>query len=165
MVLAWGRLERQKGFDRLLAAWPLVRERVTDARLLIAGDGAERSALEAMVTTGASLLGSLPRPDLAVRLRDAQLAAVPSRVEAFGMSALEALAGGRPVLHSGLPALQELVGSNGWSVPHDDPSTLARAMVDALEAQPCQVSAEEAAHFDWAKVLDRYRALYTVAAR
>jgi glycogen(starch) synthase len=164
IVLAWGRLERQKGFDRLLAAWPRVRCQLPHARLLIAGDGNERRALEGALSPGASLLGQLDRPALARHLVHAQLAAVPSRVEAFGMSALEALAGGRPVLHSGVPALGELVGENGWSVPHDDPAALADGIVAALTAAPRTVRPAVVAQYDWPAVVSRYRALYRSAS-
>jgi glycogen(starch) synthase len=160
LVLAWGRLEVQKGFDRLLAAWPFVTREVPDARLLVAGEGAERGALEGMLTPGVTLLGPLDRQELARHLVDAQIAAVPSRVEAFGMSALEALAAGRPVIHSGLPALRDLVGAHGWSADHDDPWRLGRSIAQALCEAPRTVPGSAVEQFDWMAVLRSYRALY-----
>jgi glycogen(starch) synthase len=163
-VLAWGRLEQQKGFDRLLAAWPSVRRRLPHAELRIAGEGGERAALEALLSPGVLLLGRLDRPGLVRELAGAQLAAVPSRVEAFGMSALEALAGGRPVLHAGLPALSEVVGPHGWVAGHDDPEVLAEAVVAALSAPPRAVPPEAVGGYHWPVVVGQYRRLYLEAA-
>lgn len=159
-VLAWGRLEQQKGFDRLLEAWPAVRRRLPHAELRIAGEGGERTALEALLSPGVLLLGRLDRAGLVRELADAQLAAVPSRVEAFGMSALEALAAGRAVLHAGLPPLAEVVGPHGWVAPHDDPEALAQAVVDALSAPPRTVPSDAAERYDWPAVVAQYRRLY-----
>lgn len=161
-VLAWGRLERQKGFDRLLAAWPSVRHRLPQAELHVAGEGGERAALEALLSPGVRLLGRLDRPELVRALAAAQLAAVPSRVEAFGMSALEALAGRRAVLHAELPALSEVVGMHGWVAPHDDPETLADAVVAALSAPPRVVPDDAVERYDWSTVVEKYRRLYTI---
>lgn len=162
-VLAWGRLEPQKGFDRLLAAWPLVRRQLPHAELRIAGEGAQRPALEKTASAGVQLLGRLGEAELVQELGSAQIAAVPSRVEAFGMSALEALAGGRPVLHSGVPALSDVVGDHGWVAPHDDPAALAGALVAALREEPRAVPPEAVQRFDWADVVEAYRGMYVAA--
>lgn len=163
-VLAWGRLERQKGFDRLLAAWPSVRRRLPHAELRIAGEGGDRAALEALLSPGVLLLGRLDRSGLVRELAGAQLAAVPSRVEAFGMSALEALAAARPVLHAGLPALSEVVGPHGWAAAHDDPEVLADAVVAALSPPPRIVPPDAVEKYHWPVVVEQYRRLYLEAA-
>lgn len=163
-VLAWGRLEPQKGFDRLLAAWPLVRRELPHAELRLAGEGGQRRALEALASPGVHLLGRLDRSGLLEELADTQIAAVPSRVEAFGMSALEALASGRPVLHAGLPALSELVGPYGWEAPHDDPQSLAKVFVSALSAPPVAVPQQAVESYQWSGVVQAYRSLYRGAA-
>lgn len=164
-VLAWGRLEPQKGFDRLIAVWPLVRAQVPDAELRIAGDGGERERLAAAGGDGVVLLGRMDRAGLLRELGDAQLAAVPSRLEAFGMSALEALAAGRQVLHSGVPALTDVVGGHGWAVPHDDPSRLTAGVVQALRSPPREVPVSAVGAYDWTAVTDSYRALYREVVR
>lgn len=163
LVLAWGRLERQKGFDRLLAAWPAVRRQLPHAELRIAGEGGERAALERMLSPGARLLGRLDQQDLVRELAHAQLAAVPSRVEAFGMSALEALAAGRAVLHEGLPALSEVVGPHGWQAAHEGPEALASALAAALSEPPRHVPHLAVARYTWPVMVQQFRDLYAVA--
>lgn len=164
-VFAWGRLEPQKGFDRLLRAWPMVRRQLPEAELRIAGDGGQMDSLIALVTPGVQLLGRLDEGELVRELGSAQLAAVPSRVEAFGLSALEALAGGRRVVHSGLPALSSIVGPYGWVAPHDDPAALAYCIVEALTSEPRPVPPEAVQRFEWPGVLATYRDLYRSSAR
>lgn len=159
-VLAWGRLEPQKGFDRLVAAWPHVRRRVPEAELCLAGEGSQLSGLRALRHPGVSFVGRLDRSALVAELESAQFAAVPSRREAFGMSALESLAAGRRVLHSGVPALCDLVGSHGWTAPHDDPQALAGAIVRALAEPPVRVPADAVQQYEWPEVVLQYRRLY-----
>lgn len=79
------------------------------------------------------------------------------------MSALEALAGGRAVLHAGLPPLSEVVGPHGWVAPHEDPELLAKAVVEALSAPPRPVPPAAVERYDWPAVVDQYRGLYATS--
>ena len=160
LVMAWGRLEWQKGFDRLVAAWPHVRAQVPDAELRVAGEGSQAGSLHAKADAGVHLIGRLDHHQLVQQLRGARFAAVPSRVEAFGMSALEALAAGRLVLHAGLPAVCDVVDQYGRTADHDDPRLLAQALVDALLTAPVTVPPSAVARFSWNAVTSAYRDLY-----
>lgn len=162
-VMAWGRLEPQKGFDRLMAAWPLVREQVPDAVLRIAGEGGQAEELSRLVSPGVRMMGRLSAAEIVHALQEVQFAAVPSRVEAFGMSALEALAAGRRVLHSGLPALAGLVGEHGWAADHDDARLLADRVVSALREAPVTVPGTATAAYAWRNVARQYLDVYALA--
>ena len=159
-VLAWGRLEQQKGFDRLVDCWPTVRAMLPEAQLLVVGDGSQSTALAARVGPGVQLLGGLTQTQIAHQARTAQVAAVPSRIEAFGMSAWEALAAGRMVLHAGIPVVRRIVGKYGWVTPHDDPVALGRAVVDILRSPALTVPRSAVAEYDRAAVAQAYRTLY-----
>ncbi len=159
-VFAWGRLEPQKGFDRLVEVWPRVRLKFPGAELRVAGEGEQLSKLESNMSPGVILVGRLDQPGLMKELSTTQFAAVPSRLEAFGMSALEALAAGRRVLHSGLPALSDLVGQHGWVANHEDPDALADGIVAALRAAPGAVPHDWVDRFEWGGVVEKYRTLY-----
>lgn len=94
-VLGVGRLSREKGFDRLLSAFPALCERRPGSQLWILGDGAERPAL----VRQAEQLGIASRVHLpGVQdnpyrwMRHADLMVVPSRHEGMPNSALEAIA-------------------------------------------------------------------------
>jgi glycosyltransferase involved in cell wall biosynthesis len=136
VVLAVGRLDPQKGFDVLLAAWPEVRAAHPTARLHLVGQGPARDALEAQARglAGVELLGR--RDDVPGRLRGATVVALPSRAEGLSNVLLEALAAGAPVVASRIPSVVEVTGDGpdaaALLVPPDAPSTLAAALVRAL---------------------------------
>ena len=96
LVLALGRLTPVKGFDLLIRA--LVG---LDARLLIIGDGPERSALERL-SVELGLAGQVtflgPRPDSLVLLQAADLCVVPSLHESTPQVMMDALFAGCPVI-------------------------------------------------------------------
>ncbi|MBM4391815.1 MAG: glycosyltransferase family 4 protein [Deltaproteobacteria bacterium] len=111
-VLAVGRRVPQKGFDVLAAAAPGLRVRV-------AGDGAYHAP-------GLEWLGR--RDDVPALLAEADVLAVPSRWEGFGLAALEGMAAGVPVVASDVDGLAEVVGDAGVLVPPGNPRALREAL-------------------------------------
>ncbi|MFI7071909.1 glycosyltransferase family 4 protein [Micromonospora sediminicola] len=95
-----GRLEREKGADLL----PDVATALPDVEFLVAGAGTTRLAARPNL----HLIG---RVDAADFLRRVHCLLVPSRVEAFGRSALEAMSLGVPVVHSGVGGLAEVTAA------------------------------------------------------
>ena len=130
-----GRLAAEKGLDVLLGAWPSVRAGFPGARLTLVGEGPERLALEALasqlgLTDCVALPGSSADPtDL---LRAADLFVLPSREEGMSVALLEAMALGVPLVATAIPGNRRLVQDfqHGRLVPPDDPSALARAVLD-----------------------------------
>jgi glycosyltransferase involved in cell wall biosynthesis len=122
-----GRLVPIKGVDVLLRA----AAALPGVRLEIAGDGPERARLEAM-SVDATFLGWRPTIDDALGRWD--IFALPSREEAFGIAALEAMAAGLPVVASRVGGLPELVrsGLTGLLVRPDDPAALAGALAELV---------------------------------
>jgi glycosyltransferase involved in cell wall biosynthesis len=131
-----GRLVAQKGADILLKAFAIVERRHPTARLVLAGDGPQRAALErqahALGLRRALFLGW--RADAASILADIDLLAMPSRWEGFGLVALEAMAAGKPVVAARVSALPEIVlpEQTGLLVKPGDPEELARAILSLL---------------------------------
>jgi len=139
VILAAGRLARQKGIDLLLRAVARLREQVPGLRLAVAGDGPEAPRLERLacelgVERRVRWLGA--RPEIAGLLSAADLVAVPSRSEGLPYVVLEALALGRPVVAAAVGGIPELVrdGEEGWLVPPGDAEALAAALAAALSA-------------------------------
>jgi glycosyltransferase involved in cell wall biosynthesis len=139
-LLVVGRLRIRKGVDVLLAALPELRRRHPALRLLIAGDGEHRPALErAAVALGLSgavtFLGRASAAQVRSLLRGAVALVVPSIYEGMPLVVLEAMEEGVPVVASRVSGIPEVVadGSTGWTVPPEDPASLAAALAAVLD--------------------------------
>jgi len=134
LILAMGRLHRNKAFDILLEAVA----RVPDVYLWIAGEGPERGNLEALaeklaVKPRVRFLGW--RDDIEDLLATCDLFVCPSRLEPLGNVVIEAWAQGVPVVAAdsyGPGTLIEHMES-GVLVPIDDATTLRRAIRNVIE--------------------------------
>jgi len=118
-----GRLSPEKAPEVLLRA-----VRGTRLRLLVAGEGPLRAALESEAEPAqVRFLGFLP--DVAPVLAAADVLALPSRTEGLPMAALEAMAAGLPVVASAVGSLPEVLADGaGILVPPGDVSALRLAL-------------------------------------
>jgi glycosyltransferase involved in cell wall biosynthesis len=142
-LLAAGRLERKKGFDRfILACAELARENPA-IRGVIAGDGPERERLEKLIAETSApveIRGWMRHDALMDLLSRAEAVVVPSIMDPAGDRdgipnvVLEAMAIGVPVIASDAGSLAEVVinGETGWLVPSGDAAALATAAREAL---------------------------------
>jgi glycosyltransferase involved in cell wall biosynthesis len=128
-----GRLAPQKGQRHLIAAMPLLLERVPRAHAVIAGSGDLEDylrdlALEVGVADRVHVLG--PRRDVPALMHAIDVFAMPSIWEGFGLVLLEAMAAGRPIVASRVATIPEVVvdGETGLLVPPGDPVVLAEAL-------------------------------------
>jgi glycosyltransferase involved in cell wall biosynthesis len=129
-ILFVGRLDRQKGYDILEAALNGLQNNVT-ARVAGAAVVAAPCVPE---TKSVEFLGWLSPPDIEAHLRCADVLVMPSRWEGFGLTALEAMRAGKPVIASAVGGLPELIadGVTGRLVPPDNVPALRHAlMVDS----------------------------------
>lgn len=110
-VIFVGRLTKEKGIDRLLAAWP--KAQLDGLELRVIGDAADGYSADG-ADEGIQLLGRLkPESVKATMLRSRALIVPSVWYEGQPMVILEALAAGLPVLHTDLGALGETSGSGG----------------------------------------------------
>jgi glycosyltransferase involved in cell wall biosynthesis len=137
LVLSVGRLSHEKGHRILIRAWPLVLKQIPRARLLIAGSGPERSALNDLIeglrlAPSVKLLG-LVEP-VGLLLQGADVFVMPSLDEGMGSAALEAMWMGLPVVASRTGGLVETVieGRTGALVPPNDAVALGETIVSLL---------------------------------
>jgi glycosyltransferase involved in cell wall biosynthesis len=131
LVVCVGRLSRQKGQDVLLEAWPAVRARVPDAKLVLVGGGPDAEAIRLGAGPGIELVGE--RTDVPDWLAAADVVAQPSRWEGMSIALLEAAARGRSVVVTDVPGVRESLGDvNGAIVPVEAPAPLANAVADRL---------------------------------
>lgn len=141
-VLAVGRFVAQKGFDRLLAAWPQVVAAVPDATLRIVGDGPLRPTLAALAAEHASVRLVPPTVAIEAEYRAASLFVLPSRYEGMPLALLEAQALGLPAVAYDCPTgpSDVLVPETGTLVPEGDVEALATALCELL-ADPARRTA------------------------
>jgi glycosyltransferase involved in cell wall biosynthesis len=136
-----GRLVREKGVDVLLHAFSDVVKQLPAARLILVGDGPERSALGQQVRSlglaeRVEMTGQQSPEETQRRLAGAWVQTVPSRwLEPFGMVAAEAMMRGAAVVASDAGGLPEIVqdGRTGLLVPPGDAGSLAAALVRLLQ--------------------------------
>jgi glycosyltransferase involved in cell wall biosynthesis len=132
-----GRLSREKGVLDLLEAWRLLRP--TNALLVVAGPDMTGHAWDAgaparAFVNGHGLGDSVrfvgPLSDVAPMIRASDLVVQPSHFEALGLSAIEALACGVPLVASAVGGLLDFVvdGENGRLCPPQDPPALAACL-------------------------------------
>ena len=135
LIVGVGRLDRQKGFDLLIAA---VARLTPKPALALVGEGPERTRLEAQARKLGVALHLPGRLDSAAEaLADATLVALPSRWEGMPNVALEAMGLGRPVVGTRVGGIPELLeGGAGILVPPEDPAALAEALDDLLANPP-----------------------------
>ncbi|HEV8191586.1 MAG TPA: glycosyltransferase, partial [Ktedonobacterales bacterium] len=135
-----GRLIPQKGIAYLLYAVPEILRARRDTHFIVVGDGELRGALEAhchalAIADRVHFLGVSEHPWRALALCD--MIALPSLFEGLPLTALEALAVGRPVVATDVGGVAEVVipHQTGLLVPARDPAALAQAIIWMLEHQ------------------------------
>jgi glycosyltransferase involved in cell wall biosynthesis len=147
VILAVGRLARQKNFPMLIRAFARVRK-TRDARLLILGQGDERAALEALIEEltlkdDVSLPGFVTNPY--AYMNKAAVFALSSQFEGLPTVLIEALASGCPVVATDCPSgPQEILagGRYGTLTPVGDENAFADALLAAL-AKPRAIPPDE----------------------
>ena len=171
-VLYVGQFDPRKNMDGLFAAFARASEREPDLRLVIVGTLGKLAPL-----MRDALARSRVRPEAVVitgGVDDVRLAALYSGAEAllhaawlegFGLTALESLAAGTPVVGYRTGAVAEVVGDAGLLVDDRDPDALGEALVtllgsSALQADLRSRAKPRAARFSWDRAADDTLAVY-----
>ncbi|WP_280419147.1 glycosyltransferase [Nocardia carnea] len=162
LLVHCGRLSVEKRVDRSIEAVAELHRHGVEARLVVAGDGPRREALERRAGSMPAVAGGLPavhftgfitdRAEVARLLATADISLAPGPHETFGLAALEALAAGTPVVASRSSALADIVTADCGAVAADDPAAFARAVTDVLARPPAQrrgAARRRAEQFTW----------------
>ncbi|HEY7625002.1 MAG TPA: glycosyltransferase [Candidatus Limnocylindria bacterium] len=186
LILFVGRIEQIKGIDVLLRGLGLLFQRHPELRsdvcLLVIGGALDpgddapetekiielrRLVHEHRMEANVSFVGSRGQEELALYYAAADLCAVPSLTESFGLVALEAMACGTPVVGTKVGGLQTVIdhGESGLLVPAGDDEALADAMAEVLTDWRLRMhlahgARDRAEKFTWSRVGDRIVDLY-----
>ncbi|HEY6093197.1 MAG TPA: glycosyltransferase family 4 protein [Gemmatimonadales bacterium] len=163
-VLFVGRQFHRKGGDVLMQAFRRVRERIPNARLLIAGP-ASFTTTEPGITVLGDLNKNTPEgwAALAEAYGSADVFCLPTRFEPFGIAFIEAMYFGLPCIGTDAWAVPEMItdGETGFTVPIDDVAALTdrllRLLGDRALARRMGNAGRERAYrqFTWQRVIQR----------
>lgn len=171
VIAAAGRLVRGKRFDLLIEAFSAVAAKHPDWHLRIHGGGAERERLQGLIDglglgRQAELTG--PRSPIEAEFAKASIVASASDAESFGMTLVEAMRCGVPVVSTDCPlGPAEIIdsGRDGLLVPRGDGQALAGALLELIEAperrREMAGAARQSAHrYDPQPIAERYALLF-----
>ena len=162
LILGVGRLSPEKDFATLLRAFSRIQgER--QCRLIILGEGPERGALGALAARE-GLSGWVDLPGRVENpygfMAKASVFVLPSAWESFGISLVEAMACGTPVVATRCPGgVAEILedGRYGRLVPVGDDAAMAQAILDTFDdPTPAEVLRARAMDFSVERVVDQY---------
>ncbi len=175
-ILALGRVVPKKGFDLLLSAYAAVAEERRRADLVIAGTGAALDDLEQLaarlgVSSRVHFVGRLSREDVASAMAGATLFVMPSRLEPFGIVALEGWRAGVTVVATTRGGAPEFIddGRTGVLVDPFDTPAFARTLDDLLNDPGRRkaiglAGAQQVRSFGWPAIAEQYRQVYRSVA-
>jgi glycogen(starch) synthase len=176
-VAAVGRVVHNKGFDLLLDAFAVIAPSRPRLRLAIGGEGPalrELSARAARLGLSERLVlpGGLRAGQVASLLARASAVVMPSRVEPFGIVALEGWRSGRPTIVTSRGGPPEFIrhGQDGLVVDPFDTDALAAALATILDDEELarrlgRSGRERFEAFTWPVITDRYEAVYLRVSR
>ncbi len=175
------RIDSNKGHDLLLNAFDIVRKAIPGVHLVIGGGSVvprqrELEVLAAMkkiieekgMHSRVHIVGHVLDELLVPYYQQAELFALPSIFEPFGMTALEAMACSKPVVASRLGGISDVIssGENGFLIDPADTGEFAAAMIMLLEDEQLLESMGQAAcktihrHFSWEAIAERHITFY-----
>jgi phosphatidylinositol alpha-mannosyltransferase len=169
-ILYVGQFVKKKGFGVLLEAFHAVRERREDVRLLVVGDGPlERAFRKQARADDVHFLGHLRGKALAACYEVADLFVAPSiGFESFGITLLEAMAAGIPIVASDIAGFRNVISHDTEAVlvPPDDVAELARAIERVIDepdlARALVLAGKDTVKgYSWTRVVDMIESVYS----
>ena len=170
-IIFSGRLIKEKKVDLLILALVLVRKEFPGIRGIIAGDGPERESLQMMVKEcnaeeNITFIGFLENHDEVIAvMKSSRVFTTPSAREGFGITALEAMACGLPVVTVEAPknAVKELVTDKTGIISNPTPEAFAEAILLCLKRKDLMIEEckMRSALYDWEKIVSDVERYYS----
>jgi len=172
LVVTALRLIKGKSPELLISAFAGVLSVVPDAKLVIAGSGREEDNLSRQIkdlniTNSVFMLGKLRKEKVAQLMAAADVFVLPSKMESFGLTLLEASAAGLPVVCANAGGVPEVFqdGFNALLYPPGDDDAMAKAIIRLLQDRELakKISAnamETAGRFTWERTAEQTLQVY-----
>jgi len=177
-ILFLGRLAANKGVNYLVAAMPKILAANPDAKLIICGEGEEKSSIVALIKklnleSAITFYGTVNLDTLSSLYATSSVFVLPSinRLEAFGIVQLEAMAVSTPVVAADIPGVNSVmdVGKSGLLVPKENPDAISDA-VNSIIGDPEKIRSMGArgrqlveTKYDWPIISKEIEAVYKKA--
>ncbi len=160
IVMTTRRLVVKNGVLYLVKAFKKVVEKYPKAKLIIIGDGPEKTRIskeinELGIVKNIQFIGMVANKEVPTYLASADIVVVPSIVEASSISVLEAMAMNKPVVASDIPGIREITnnGKNCVLVPAKKTDNIADAILNLLSSEQ---KAEELASLGYVEIKQNY---------
>ena len=178
VALFVGRIEKKKGIQYLLRAAPKIASEFPDFKILLVGPDwgyqkelkkiAKSTKIENMVI----FAGQLNELDLLKAYNLSEFSILPSLGEATGLTILESMAAGKPIVASRLPTISEFVkhGQNGILFEPGDPEKLANSIISLMSNQKLREKLIQNGKIiseqrDWSKIVKMITDIYKMIIR
>ena len=175
-LLFIGRLEKRKGIDFLIRAVVHVRRTIPDVKVYLVGSGnLDRSTIQYIkrhnLMPNLSFEGTIPDEMVNVWYNRVTAVVIPSVFEGFGLTAIESMASGTPVIATRVDGLKDIVihGKNGLLTDYNDDRALSAHIINVLtNEKTCQKMVQHGFHtidrlYNWSNimgdVLNTYRSV------
>ncbi|MBD3388471.1 MAG: glycosyltransferase [Candidatus Altiarchaeales archaeon] len=166
-VCAVARMVKYKRLEDLIRAHSLVREEVEDARVRIIGTGPERERLESLseslgVSDSVEFIGYVrEHAEVLKTIKSSHCLCLPSAVEGFGITVVEAMALDVPYVASDIPAVREATrgGAGGSLYKLGDVEELAEKLKAALNGE-VRGGVKFIEEYDWSRTAEKVEDVY-----
>lgn len=138
-----GRLDKRKGIDFLIKTIPVVKTKINNIKLYIAGTGKyylklNKFVLNNNLSKNVFFLGKISDKELLDWYNKVQIIIIPSVFEGFGITAIESMACGTPIISTNTDGLSDLIinNSNGILVEYNNVDNLSEKIINLLQNPP-----------------------------
>lgn len=172
IILCVSRLAKYKNIDDLILAFSKVKKSHKDLKLMIVGQGPQKANLQKLVTSlklkkHVIFLSILKRSQLTTLFKSAKIFCLPSAVEGFGISIIEAAAAGTPYVVSDVSVFKEITknGQGGLLFNLNDTDDLALKLEKLLKNQTLYNTKSRQAlnlsqNYQWSQIAQQTESLY-----
>ncbi|MBI4812383.1 glycosyltransferase family 4 protein [Candidatus Falkowbacteria bacterium] len=171
-VICVARLSWEKGLDYLIKAWPEVLKEVSEAKLVLVGEGNKRQEIEAMIrdlniADFVVLKGNLPHNETLKEIKKSEVFICPSLAEGLGIVFIEAQACGVPPIGTRVGGIPDIIqdGENGFLIEPKNSRAIAEAIIKLLKDKNLagKLSAnalQTVKKYDWKNIINKIDGIY-----